>query len=65
MSTTKGTKKADTKSAKKAAPTPASKDTKAKSAKKAVLKGTHGKAQRKVRTSVSFHRPKTLRLPRT
>ncbi|KAG9075995.1 60S ribosomal protein L25 [Ceratobasidium sp. UAMH 11750] len=64
MSTTKGTKKADTKSAKKA-PTPASKDTKVKSAKKAVLKGTHGKAQRKVRTSVSFHRPKTLRLPRT
>jgi hypothetical protein len=48
-----------------AAPTPSSKDAKAKGAKKAALKGTHGKAARKVRTTVSFHRPKTLRLPRT
>ncbi|KAG9077751.1 60S ribosomal protein L25, partial [Ceratobasidium sp. 370] len=39
-------------------------DAKAKGAKKAALKGTHGKAKRKVRPSVSFHRPKTLRLPR-
>jgi large subunit ribosomal protein L23Ae len=37
---------------------------KAKAAKKAALKGTHGHATRKVRTSVSFHRPKTLRLAR-
>ncbi|QRW06440.1 ribosomal protein L23, N-terminal domain [Ceratobasidium sp. AG-Ba] len=65
MSATKGTKKADTKGSKKAASTPAAKDAKAKGAKKAALKGTHGKAQRKTRTSVSFHRPKTLRLPRT
>ncbi|KAG8683279.1 60S ribosomal protein L25 [Ceratobasidium sp. 395] len=68
MSTTKGAKKADTKGSKKAAAsTPAAKDkdAKAKGAKKAALKGTHGKAKRKVRTSVSFHRPKTLRLPRT
>jgi len=64
MSTTKGNKKADTKGAKKAPATSGSKDAKAKGAKKAALKGTHGKAARKVRTSVSFHRPKTLRLPR-
>ncbi|KAH9935104.1 ribosomal protein L23/L15e core domain-containing protein [Epithele typhae] len=37
---------------------------KAKSAKKAALHGTHAHSARKVRTSVSFHRPKTLRLPR-
>ena len=34
-------------------------------AKKAALKGASGNKVRKVRTSVSFHRPKTLRLPRT
>ncbi|OCF56735.1 60S ribosomal protein L25 [Kwoniella mangroviensis CBS 10435] len=39
-------------------------DAKAKSAKKAALKGVSGGSVRKVRTSVSFHRPKTLRLPR-
>jgi large subunit ribosomal protein L23Ae len=33
-------------------------------AKKAVLKGVHEKRIRKVRTSVHFRRPKTLRLPR-
>ncbi|BGP33911.1 60S ribosomal protein L25 [Rhodotorula toruloides] len=33
-------------------------------AKKAALKGTSGTALRKVRTSVTFHRPKTLALPR-
>ncbi|KAH9922622.1 ribosomal protein L23/L15e core domain-containing protein [Fomitopsis serialis] len=41
-----------------------SKDAKAKAAKKAALHGTHAHAPRKVRHSVSFHRPKTLRLPR-
>lgn len=41
-----------------------SKDAKAKAAKKAALAGTHAHASRKVRYSVSFHRPKTLRLPR-
>ncbi|KDQ11159.1 hypothetical protein BOTBODRAFT_35700 [Botryobasidium botryosum FD-172 SS1] len=60
MATTKGTKgKGATK-----APAPA-KDAKAQTAKKAALKGTHSTSTRKVRTSVSFHRPKTLRLPRT
>ena len=33
-------------------------------AKKAVLKGKHQKIKRKVRTSVHFHRPKTLERPR-
>ncbi|KAF8528659.1 ribosomal protein L23/L15e core domain-containing protein [Trichophaea hybrida] len=37
---------------------------KAADAKKAALKGVHSKIQRKIRTSVTFHRPKTLRLPR-
>ncbi|PWN51106.1 putative RPL25-ribosomal protein L23a.e [Violaceomyces palustris] len=37
---------------------------KATAAKKAALKGTSGTKVRKVRTSVSFHRPKTLRLAR-
>ncbi|KZW01576.1 hypothetical protein EXIGLDRAFT_830037 [Exidia glandulosa HHB12029] len=40
------------------------KEAKAKAAKKAAVKGTHSHALRKVRNSVSFHRPKTLRLPR-
>lgn len=39
-------------------------DAKAKSAKKAALKGTQSHSVRKVRTSVSFHRPTTLRLAR-
>ncbi|CAE6416363.1 unnamed protein product, partial [Rhizoctonia solani] len=64
MATTKGNKKADSKGSKGAKKTPAAADAKAKGAKKAALKGTNGKAQRKVRTTVSFHRPKTLRLPR-
>ncbi|KDN52464.1 hypothetical protein K437DRAFT_254245 [Tilletiaria anomala UBC 951] len=34
-------------------------------AKKAALKGVNGHKVRKVRTSVSFHRPKTLRLARS
>ena len=37
---------------------------KAKAAKKAALAGTNSQAYRKKRTSVSFHRPKTLRLSR-
>ena len=40
------------------------KDAKAKAAKKAALQGAHGHKSRKTRFSVSFHRPKTLRLPR-
>ncbi|ORY23950.1 ribosomal protein L23/L15e core domain-containing protein [Naematelia encephala] len=39
-------------------------DAKAKAAKKAALKGTSSHTLRKVRTSVSFHRPTTLRLAR-
>ena len=39
-------------------------DAKAKSAKKAALKGTSSHTVRKVRNSVTFHRPKTLRLAR-
>jgi large subunit ribosomal protein L23Ae len=38
---------------------------KAAAAKKAALKGTGGKVVRKVRTTTTFHLPKTLRLPRT
>jgi Ribosomal protein L23, N-terminal domain len=37
---------------------------KAKTAKKAALQGVHSHSSRKPRMSVSFHRPKTLRLPR-
>merc|ERR1719411_1647188 len=37
---------------------------KAQRAKKAVLRGHHDKRNRKIRTSVHFHRPKTLSLPR-
>ncbi|KAI7884295.1 hypothetical protein K492DRAFT_174208 [Lichtheimia hyalospora FSU 10163] len=37
---------------------------KAIAAKKAALKGVHGKSVRKVRTSTHFHLPKTLRLAR-
>ncbi|KAJ8653920.1 hypothetical protein O0I10_010368 [Lichtheimia ornata] len=37
---------------------------KALAAKKAALKGVHGKTTRKVRTSTHFHLPKTLRLSR-
>ena len=42
-----------------------SKETKAKNAKKAALVGAHSTTKRKVRTTVSFHRPKTLRLSRS
>ena len=37
---------------------------KAKAAKKAALQGAHSTSKRKTRYSVSFHRPKTLRLAR-
>ncbi len=37
---------------------------KAQAAKKAALKGTHGTKVRKVRTSATFHLPKTLKLAR-
>lgn len=37
---------------------------KAAAAKKAALKGTHGQVKRKVRTTTTFRRPKTLRLAR-
>ncbi|KAI8782854.1 60S ribosomal protein L23A [Biomphalaria glabrata] len=37
---------------------------KALKAKKSVLKGQHDKKSRKIRTSVHFRRPKTLKLPR-
>jgi len=60
MATTKTTKgKAAAKAAK-----PGAKESKAKAAKKAVLQGERSHAQRKPRYSVTFHRPKTLRLPR-
>lgn len=39
-------------------------DAKAKAAKKAALQGAHSHSSRKTRYSVTFHRPKTLRLPR-
>ncbi|KAL1744088.1 ribosomal protein L23/L15e core domain-containing protein [Schizophyllum fasciatum] len=45
-------------------PAPKTKDAKAKQAKKAALQGVHSHSARKQRFSVSFHRPKTLRLPR-
>merc|ERR1712170_249703 len=38
---------------------------KAMKAKKSALRGVREKRNRKVRTSVHFRRPKTLRLPRT
>ena len=37
---------------------------KALNAKKAVLKGLHSHKKKKIRKSVHFHLPKTLRLPR-
>jgi large subunit ribosomal protein L23Ae len=43
-------------------PKPANK--KAADAKKAALKGVHSKINKKIRTSVTFHRPKTLSLAR-
>lgn len=47
----------------KKVPTP--KVAKAKAAKKATLQGTQSHSSRKERHSVTFHRPKTLRLPRS
>lgn len=48
----------------KAAGVPGKAREKATKAKKAVLHGVHDKRIRKVRTSVHFRRPKTLRTPR-
>ncbi|XP_025090774.1 60S ribosomal protein L23a-like isoform X2 [Pomacea canaliculata] len=72
--TTKKTEKPVKKEEKAAAPAaaPAAKESaapvkakdKAKRAKKRVLHGQHEKRSRKIRTSVHFHRPRTLRLPR-
>ncbi|KAF8623142.1 hypothetical protein AX15_006482 [Amanita polypyramis BW_CC] len=59
MSTTKTAKASKATASKSAA-----KDSKAKAAKKAALQGTQSHAKRKARYSVTFHRPKTLRLPR-
>ena len=42
----------------------ASEASKAQKAKKSVLRGVKKVAKRKIRTSVQFHRPKTLALPR-
>ncbi|KAI0078242.1 hypothetical protein K474DRAFT_1660693 [Panus rudis PR-1116 ss-1] len=62
MAATKTTKGKAAASKSKAAS--ATKEAKAKAAKKAALGGTNQHKSRKVRYSVSFHRPKTLRLPR-
>ena len=52
--------------AKKEAPAPPKAEAKAKAlkAKKAVLKGVHSHKKKKIRTSPTFRRPKTLRLRR-
>ncbi|XP_059240806.1 large ribosomal subunit protein uL23-like [Mustela nigripes] len=52
--------------AKKEAPAPPKAETKAEAlkAKKAVLKGVHSHKKKKIRTSPTFRRPKTLRLRR-
>ncbi|XP_059521243.1 large ribosomal subunit protein uL23-like [Myotis daubentonii] len=52
--------------AKKEAPAPPKAEAKAKAlkAKKAVFKGVHSHTKKKIRTSPTFHRPKTLRLRR-
>ncbi|EHB15441.1 60S ribosomal protein L23a [Heterocephalus glaber] len=50
--------------AKKEAPAPSKAEAKAKAlkAKKAMLKGIHSHKKKKIRTSPTFHRPKTLQL---
>ncbi|KAM9738885.1 large ribosomal subunit protein uL23-like [Dama dama] len=52
--------------AKKEAPAPPKAEAKAKAlkAKKAVLKGVHSHKKKKIQTSATFRRPKTLRLRR-
>ncbi|KAG6333733.1 hypothetical protein ID866_5361 [Astraeus odoratus] len=47
-----------------ARPNTGGKDAKAKAAKKAALQGVHSHARRKPRFSVTFRRPKTLKLSR-
>ncbi|CAH7690299.1 60S ribosomal protein L23 [Phakopsora pachyrhizi] len=56
--------KSTSKNEAKAASSAKAQVSKAKTAKKAVIKGTSSKTQRRVRTSVTFRRPKTLRLSR-
>ncbi|KAG8970288.1 60S ribosomal protein L25 [Tulasnella sp. 425] len=60
---TKG--KAAKTAAKAQPPASASNDTKAKAAKKALVKGVHGTKQRKIRTTPYFRQPRTLRLPKS
>ncbi|KAL1919460.1 60S ribosomal protein uL23 [Calcarisporiella thermophila] len=55
MAATKGKKQGTTKN----------ETAKAQAAKKSALRGTQGTKVRKIRTSTTFHRPKTLRLART
>ncbi|KZT60261.1 60S ribosomal protein L23a [Calocera cornea HHB12733] len=62
MSTTQKTEKP--KAAGKGKAASDKKTAKATAAKKAALVGTNGKKARKIRTSVTFRRPKTLRLPK-
>ncbi|KZP01288.1 hypothetical protein CALVIDRAFT_559913 [Calocera viscosa TUFC12733] len=67
MSTTKTEKpKATTKGKGKGkAAAPDKKTAKALATRKAALVGTHGTKARKIRTSVTFRRPKTLHLPKS
>ncbi|KAF8440953.1 ribosomal protein L23/L15e core domain-containing protein [Boletus edulis BED1] len=65
MATTKPTKGKGAAPAGKATKSPKNgKDAKAKAAKKAALQGAHAHSSRKPRFSVTFRRPKTLRLRR-
>ncbi|KAK2465783.1 hypothetical protein APHAL10511_002327 [Amanita phalloides] len=64
MSTTK-TGKASKASTKTKTAAKSARDNKAKAAKKAALQGAQSTDKRKARYSVTFHRPRTLRLPRT
>ncbi|KAG8797026.1 60S ribosomal protein L25, partial [Serendipita sp. 399] len=64
MSSTTAPKSTKPKAEKKGAKPAEGKVAKAKTAKKAALKGAASTIKRKTRTSVSFHKPKTLRLSR-
>uniref|UniRef100_A0A673HAK1 Large ribosomal subunit protein uL23 N-terminal domain-containing protein n=1 Tax=Sinocyclocheilus rhinocerous TaxID=307959 RepID=A0A673HAK1_9TELE len=50
------------KAKKEAVPAKTEAKSKALKAKKAVLKGVHSQRKKKIRTTPTFHRPKTLRL---
>ncbi|MCJ1349180.1 60S ribosomal protein L25 [Peltigera leucophlebia] len=54
----------DTKKDDKKGPKPGKPTAKAGAAAKATLRGVHSHKARKIRHSTTFHRPKTLRLPR-